>query len=149
MEWNFLSLLGIFLSGLALNLTPCIYPMLSVTVGLFGGRERESVIVSFRRALAYVAGIMMMYSVLGVVAALTGHLFGEVLQNPYVLLGIAVLMAALALSMFGLYELQMPAAVLDWLGGKRRIVGFSGSIGCRRGQGLATHKAAFVVIRVY
>src|SRR3989338_721063 len=126
MEWNFLSLLGIFLSGLALNLTPCIYPMLSVTVGLLGGRERESVIASFRRALAYGAGIMMMYSVLGVVAALTGHLFGEVLQNPYVLLGIAVLMAALALSMFGLYELQMPAAVLDWLGGKRRIVGFSG-----------------------
>ncbi|WP_372639274.1 protein-disulfide reductase DsbD domain-containing protein, partial [Fodinibius sp.] len=87
--WAFLS---IFLIGLALNLTPCVYPMMSVTVSLFGGNARDGVSTgrTFSRALVYVMGIVSMYSVLGVAAAFTGNLFGSWMQSPWVLAGIGV-----------------------------------------------------------
>lgn len=125
MELSPLALLGIFLSGLALNLTPCVYPMLSVTVALFGGQKERRLGVAFGRALFYVAGMASMYSALGISAALTGGFFGAVLQNQWVLLVLALLMFALALSMFGLYEFQAPSSILNWIGGKRR----AGNIG--------------------
>jgi len=120
---------GIFLIGLALNLTPCVYPMLSVTVSLFGNSsDSESKLSSsFFMAFVYVMGIVFMYSVLGVVAAFTGALFGSWLQSPIVLAGIGVLIFALALSMFGLYELQPPSSWMQSLSGTQRKT--SGVIG--------------------
>ncbi len=103
-----LAFLGIFVIGLALNLTPCVYPMLSVTVSLFGAQTDSNTLSVFFKALTYVLGIATMYSVLGVVAAFSGGLFGGVLQSPVVLIAIGGLLFGLALSMFGLYELQMP-----------------------------------------
>lgn len=123
MELSFLALVGIFITGLALNLTPCVYPMLSVTVALFsreGGREEKRLEVAFGKALLYVAGMASMYSLLGVFAALTGGFFGALVQNQWVFLGLALLMFVLALSMFGLYEIQAPSFLLNWIGGKRR-----------------------------
>lgn len=111
--WAFL---GIFLIGLALNLTPCVYPMLSVTIALFGGQEETRRSRSFARAGIYVLGIASMYSALGMVAAFTGGLFGAALQSPWVLGTIGVLMLALALSMFGVYQLRLPASVTNRLG---------------------------------
>lgn len=116
---------GIFLIGLALNLTPCVYPMLSVTVSLFGNSsDSESKLSSsFFMAFVYVMGIVFMYSVLGVVAAFTGALFGSWLQSPIVLAGIGVLIFGLALSMFGLYELQPPSSWMQSLSGTQRKTG--------------------------
>jgi thiol:disulfide interchange protein DsbD len=71
----------------------------------------------FGLALTYVLGMASMYTTLGVAAALTGGLFGSALQNPLVSVGIGVLMVGLALSMFGLYQIQPPAALLSKLGG--------------------------------
>ena len=107
MEVSPLALLGIFLSGVALNLTPCVYPMLSVTVALFGGKSERRLGVAFGKALLYVSGMVFMYSFLGGFAALTGGFFGAALQNQWVLLAISLLMFILALSMFGLYEFQV------------------------------------------
>ncbi|MEL7832826.1 MULTISPECIES: protein-disulfide reductase DsbD family protein [Fodinibius] len=120
--WAFLS---IFLIGLALNLTPCVYPMLSVTVSLFGGRadQQISAYQSFTKALIYILGIVFMYSVLGVAAAYTGSLFGSWLQSSVVLAAVGGILLAMALSMFGLYELQPPQWVLQKLGGSQRSVG--------------------------
>src|SRR5206468_6693110 len=101
--------LSLFLIGLALNLTPCVYPMLGVTVSIFGARRAAPPLQVFGLALIYVLGMATMYSTLGVVAALTGGLFGAALQSPIVLFVIGALLAALAFSMFGLYELQAPA----------------------------------------
>ncbi|MBI3999909.1 MAG: thioredoxin family protein [Candidatus Omnitrophica bacterium] len=120
MEVSPLALLGIFLSGLALNLTPCVYPMLSVTIALFGGKSEKRLGVAFGKALLYVAGMVFMYSFLGGFAALTGGFFGAILQNQWVLFAISLLMFILALSMFGLYEFQAPSAILSWMGGVRR-----------------------------
>lgn len=117
---------SIFLIGLALNLTPCVYPMMSVTVSLFGGQQTASFGASFVRALVYVFGIVVMYSVLGVIAALTGSLFGAWLQSPWVLGAIGVLLFLLALSMFGLYELQLPSSWMNKLGAANQVTGFAG-----------------------
>jgi thiol:disulfide interchange protein DsbD len=80
-------------------------------------RPRGPTLQVFGLALTYVLGMAIMYSALGLVAALTGGLFGGFLQNPVVLLGIGVLMIALSLSMFGLYEFQPPAWLLERAGG--------------------------------
>ena len=104
-----LSLLIIFLVGLGLNLTPCIYPLIPITVGFFvaqgGGSSRWVFVLS----LFYVLGMAITYSILGTVAALTGSLFGSALQNPLVLLLIALILVGLSLSMFGFYEIRIPA----------------------------------------
>ncbi len=125
MELSPIAFLGIFLSGLALNLTPCVYPMFSVTVALFGGRNEKRLPVAFGKAFLYVAGMASMYSFLGVFAAVTGSFFGAIIQNQWILLAISLLMFILGLSMFGLYEFQVPSAALNWIGGKRR----AGNIG--------------------
>jgi thiol:disulfide interchange protein DsbD len=123
---SLLAFVLIFLMGLALNLTPCVYPMMGVTISLFGGGMAGGAggpgaasggLRALPRALVYVLGIALMYSTLGVIAALTGGLFGGWLSNPWVLGGIGALLLAMALSMFGLYELQVPSAVLSRLGG--------------------------------
>ncbi|MBN1398168.1 MAG: thioredoxin family protein [Bacteroidetes bacterium] len=108
---------AIFLIGLALNLTPCVYPMLSVTISLFGSQSETNTIRIFLKALIYVLGIASMYSVLGVTAALGGGLFGSWLQSPWILGAIAVLLLALALSSFGLYNFRMPYWLTSRLGG--------------------------------
>ncbi|MCC5927583.1 MAG: thioredoxin family protein [Bacteroidetes bacterium] len=113
--WTFVV---IFFIGLALNLTPCVYPMISVTVSIFGGQTDTNITRVFFKALTYVLGIATMYSVLGVMAALSGGLFGGILQSPFVLAGIGILLLALALSMFGLYEIQMPYWLTSKLGGQ-------------------------------
>lgn len=122
-----LAFLGIFVVGLALNLTPCVYPMLSVTVSLFGRQEETRAARSFSRAGLYVLGITTMYGALGVAAAFTGGLFGAALQSPWVLTGIGVLLLALALSMFGAYEITLPAAVTARLGAAQRAPGLLGT----------------------
>jgi thiol:disulfide interchange protein DsbD len=110
------TLLWIGLLGLALNLTPCVYPLISVTVAFFGGRSERRREETLLHAAAYVVGICVTFSLLGVAAALTGSLFGSALQRPAVTLAIAGLMVALALSNFGLYQFRLPAALTQAAG---------------------------------
>jgi thiol:disulfide interchange protein DsbD len=91
--------------------------MLSVTVSLFGSQSESTVKHVFFKALIYVLGIATMYSILGVTAALSGGLFGGWLQSPFVLGGIAALLFALALSSFGLYQIQIPYWLTSKIGG--------------------------------
>ncbi len=114
---SFGAFLAIFLVGLALNLTPCVYPMMSVTVSLFGAQTETNALKVFLKAVTYVLGISAMYTVLGVSAALSGGLFGSWLQSPWVLGGIGMLLIGLALSSFGLYQIQMPYWLTSRLGG--------------------------------
>lgn len=110
-------LLALFVGGLLLNLTPCVFPMLGVTVSIFGARRQEPLPRVLTAAVLYVLGIAVMYSVLGVVAALTGGLFGAALQSAWVSAGLGALLVVLSLSMFGLYEMQPPAWLLMRMGG--------------------------------
>jgi thiol:disulfide interchange protein DsbD len=114
---GWVAFLTLFLIGLGLNLTPCVYPMLSVTVSIFGARRAASPGQAILSAVLYVLGMASMYSALGVIAALTGSLFGGWLSNPVVTIGIGLLLVAMSLSMFGLYQLSLPPALLSRLGG--------------------------------
>lgn len=121
-----IALVFVFLGGLALNLTPCVYPMIAITVSYFGGRGAQNRGRAFLNAFIYFAGIVLTYSALGLVAALTGGLFGALLQSKVVLIGIAALLVGLALSMFGLYELQPPQLLLQRATGLSSKAGFVG-----------------------
>lgn len=113
-------LAGLFVAGLALNLTPCVYPMIAVTMAIFGAHSAGSRAGVLGRALVYVLGIAAMYTTLGVIAGLTGGLFGAALQSRWVLLFIAVFMFVMAAGMFGKYEMQLPPSVAAKLGGVKR-----------------------------
>ena len=112
---------GFFLTGLAVNLTPCVYPMLTVTSALFKPKEGETTRHSFTKALLYVSGISLMYSSLGYLAASTGKVFGAALQNSWVLGTVAFMMFALGLSMLGLFQLSVPGQLLTKLNKFRKL----------------------------
>jgi len=103
-----LSLIFVFLGGLALNLTPCVYPLIPITVGYFGGQSEGRTGKLFVLGLVYVLGMSITYSIVGVVTSLSGAVFGSLLQSPIVILGIAAILIALSLSMFGMYEFKLP-----------------------------------------
>lgn len=117
-----LQLLLAFLAGLALNLTPCVYPLIPITVSYFLSQKQGSRAV-WPLAIVYVLGMAITYSALGVAAALGGHLFGAALQSPWVVGLIVAIMLALAASMFGLWELRLPAFVMNLSGGRAGLGG--------------------------
>ncbi|HVM33513.1 MAG TPA: cytochrome c biogenesis protein CcdA [bacterium] len=123
-----LTFLLIFLGGLALNLTPCVYPMIPLTVSYFGSQKAEKPGAVLGKALAYVVGISITYSGLGVTAALTGRILGSTLQSPLILIGISALLVALSFSMFGLYEIQAPGWLLNKVAGGT-AKGWMGALG--------------------
>jgi len=98
-----------FGAGVATSFTPCIYPMIPITIGIIGARSAGKRSRGFTLSLLYVLGIAVTYSALGTTAALTGSLFGSVLQNPWVLVAVAGIFGLMAMSMFGAFELQVPA----------------------------------------
>ncbi len=114
----------IFLGGVLTSLTPCVYPLIPITVGIFGARHAERRSKAAALSATYVLGIASMYSSLGVVAALTGRAFGQTLGNPWVVIPVALLFTALAASLFGAFKLALPSALTARLT-KRRGAGFT------------------------
>ena len=111
-------LLLLFVGGLALNLTPCVYPVIPLTIGFFGGQSKGEGGRVLGLAALYVLGMATMYSTLGVAAALSGKLFGAALQSPWVVAGVAAILVLLALSMFGFYEIRMPSSWMQKAGAR-------------------------------
>ncbi len=116
-----LGLLFIFLGGIATSLSPCVYPLIPITVSVFGARESKSILGGFILSLIYVLGIAMTYSILGVLSAYFGFIFGSFMSNPIVVWSIFLLFFIFALSLFGLYEIRLPISLqqkLNKVGGK-------------------------------
>ena len=84
-----LTLLGFFLGGLALNLTPCIYPLIPITVSYFGGRSQKLRSHILLHGILYISGLAVTNSTIGLSAALSGGMLGSALQNPFVLMYVA------------------------------------------------------------
>ncbi len=121
-----IQVIGVFLlAGVLLSLTPCVLPMVPILSSIIVGQGAPvSRSRGFALALAYSQGMALIYTALGVAAGLLGQGLAAYLQHPWVLLGFAVVMVLLALSMFGLYELQLPPALQSWLGaGTSRLPG--------------------------
>ncbi len=119
-------LLLLFGWGLALNLTPCVYPVIPLTVSFFGAQSPGQARRTLLLASVYVLGMATMYSALGVAAALSGRLFGAALQSPWVLGVVALVLVLLALSMFGYYDIQVPTALMQKTGARKGVAGAYG-----------------------
>jgi thiol:disulfide interchange protein DsbD len=106
--------------GFLTALTPCVYPMIPITISVFGGKgtsRGKSMVL----ATLYVAGIAIMFGVLGTTFALLGKAFGTFLANPWVIVPLAMFFALMATSMFGAFELALPMALqqrLSQVGGR-------------------------------
>ena len=122
----FVALLLIFAGGLALNLTPCVYPLIPITISYFGAQGGGSKFQSVMMGIFYALGMAVTYSALGVFAALTGSLLGNALQNPIVIAGVALILLTLGLSMFGLYDIKVPQKLA--LAGNKSRSGLIGSL---------------------
>ena len=114
-----IGLLLVFLGGLALNLTPCVYPLIPITVGYFGGQSEGSTTKLFFMGILFILGLAVTYSAIGVITSLTGAIFGALLQNPIVILIVVAIMLALSLSMFGVYEFKLPDSLVNKAGGAK------------------------------
>lgn len=115
----FVGLILVFLGGLALNLTPCVYPLIPITIGYFGGQSEGKTSRLFLMGLLFVLGMAVTYSVVGVVTSLSGAIFGALLQNTIVILVIVAVFIVLSLSMFGVYEFKVPDALVAKAGGAK------------------------------
>jgi thiol:disulfide interchange protein DsbD len=115
----------IFLGGFLTSLTPCVYPLIPITVGVFGARQAESRGRALLLTSSYVVGMGIVFSALGLFAALSGRAFGSVLGNSWVIVGLAVFMVVLATSMFGAFEMALPSGLATKLNG----VGGGGVLG--------------------
>ena len=120
------TLLGIFAGGFALNLTPCIYPLIPITISYFGGQSKNNQGKLAIHAICYIGGLSITNSVLGVVAAMTGGLLGSLLQNPLVLAFVALVLLFFATSLFGLWELRMPYGLTQ--AASKTYTGYLGSV---------------------
>ncbi len=109
---SWLSLLGWFyVAGLALSLTPCVLPMVPILSSIIAGQGAVSSRRGFLLSLSYVLGMAATYTGAGALAALAGGQIQALFQKPWIITLFAGLFAVLALSMFGLFELQMPTAL--------------------------------------
>jgi thiol:disulfide interchange protein DsbD len=107
----------LYLAGVLTSLTPCVYPLIPITVGVFGARNPEHRARSVGLSATYVAGIAVTYSALGLFAALSGKAFGGALGSPWIAGAMALFLFALAASMFGAFDLSLPASLGVRLGG--------------------------------
>ena len=115
----FYAIAAFFVLGLALNLTPCVYPVLPITISYFGGRSAQGKGSAWLNATMYVLGIAIVFSVLGLVSGLAGKQWGFLFQNPWFVLVIALIMLSMAASMFGAFEIVVPSWLMTKLGGTR------------------------------
>ncbi len=103
-----------FISGILTSFTPCVYPMIPITISIFSRAAKNKGnmdLSTFFLALIYVAGMSTTYSFMGLIAGITGSLFGSILQNPFVLFGIIILFVALGLAQLGVFSIALPSSV--------------------------------------
>lgn len=112
-----------WLGGLLVSLTPCVYPMVAITVSVFGAKQAQNRWHGIGLSSAFVLGIVTMFTPLGVLAGMSGSLFGSVLQSPWVLTFVAFLFLAMAASLFGAFEVALPSALTNRLA---RVGGLGG-----------------------
>ena len=114
-----LALVTLFGAGLVTSLTPCIYPMIPITAGILSGTSagQPSRARALRLTLTYASGLALFYAVLGLVAGLTGSLFGTVSASPWARLAIGNLLLVFALAMLDVIPVAVPSRVVQWASG--------------------------------
>ncbi len=118
-----LLLITAFLAGIAVNATPCVYPLIPITLSFFSTQAKGNLRAKFSLGIAYALGIALSFGVFGAVMVLVGQGLGSIFQNPWFNVFLVALLTGLALSMFGLYEIRLPMFL------QRQLKGRSGSAG--------------------
>ena len=109
---------ALFVAGLATSLTPCVYPMIPITAGVLGGAGAEGPRSRRRNlvlTLAYVLGLALVYSLLGLLAGLSGTLFGSVSSSPWALFAMGNLLLVFGLALLDVFTINVPGRVSAWV----------------------------------
>lgn len=126
---------AVFAGGVLISFTPCVYPVLPITVGYIGSRSRGSRWRGFSLSVSYVLGMAVAYAALGSVAALTGRVFGQVAASPLANLLVGNLCILMALSLFDIFHLPTPSFLAGAGSGKDRG-GIAGAFAVGAASGL-------------
>ncbi len=115
------ALFSLFGAGLVTSLTPCVYPMIPITAGILAGAggAGTSKLRTLGLTLSYATGLALLYATLGLIAGLTGSLFGTVSANPWARFAIGNLLLIFALAMLDVIPLSAPQRVVQWAAGLR------------------------------
>ena len=114
------AVVAFFLFGLALNLTPCVYPVIPMTVSFFVTQSERKKRAVFVLASYYVVGIAIVFSVLGLISGLAGSQWGFLFQNPWFVIFITIIILSMAASMFGAFEVTVPSSLMTRFGKSRQ-----------------------------
>ena len=120
------ALIVVFIAGILTSLTPCIFPMIPITLAILGTKDHRHS-KGFLISSSYVLGIALTYAILGVIAAKTGAMFGSILGRPLVVGTIAAIFVLMGLSMYGLFEIRLPSALTHRLASTNQRQGFIGA----------------------
>lgn len=118
----------LFFAGVVTSFTPCVYPVIPITITIFGARKAASKLQAFLLSLIYVQGICLVYSVLGVAAASSGAVFGQYMSHPGVVGGLAAFFVLMGLYMAGVFQFNLPSSwqtKASGVGGKGYVGAFT------------------------
>lgn len=134
-----------FLGGILTSFTPCVYPVIPIVVGYIGGQGKKSKWSGFLLSSAYVFGMAITYSALGVFAALTGRFFGQIQNNPWVNLVVGNIIILFGLSMLDLFPISLPA-FFHRSGEKKLKPGFRGAFSLGIASGFITAPCTVAIL---
>ncbi len=134
-----------FLFGLALNLTPCVYPVIPMTVGFFVAQSQQKKRKIFLLASYYVVGIATAFSLLGLISSLAGRQWGFLFQSPWFVIVLTVIILCMAASMFGAFDITLPSSLMTPLGKSRQGAVGSFIMGLTVGLVIAPCAAGIVI----
>ncbi|MDP8240150.1 MAG: cytochrome c biogenesis protein CcdA [Candidatus Hatepunaea meridiana] len=124
---SFLALIWIFVGGVLLSFTPCVYPVIPITIAFIGAHSGGSRLKGLSLSLVFVLGLALVYSILGVIAAASGGVFGLSTQNPWVIGFVTVVFLVMGAGMMGAFELSLPAGFQSKLASGKRT-GYIGAL---------------------
>lgn len=107
---SWLAFLLVFLGGILTSFTPCVYPIIPITIGYIGGSSKGKPLRGLGLSAVFVLGIALVYSTLGLVSAATGSLFGSISASPWVTAAVAAIFALMGFSMLGAFEIALPSS---------------------------------------
>ncbi len=110
-ENTLIALFTFFLIGLGLAFTPCVFPMIPILSGIIAGQGKNAKTSAFVMSVVYVLSMAVVYTAVGVIAGISGNNIQVIFQNPWVLGSFSLIFVALAFSMFGFYNLQLPSSL--------------------------------------
>jgi thiol:disulfide interchange protein DsbD len=125
---SWLAFLLVFVGGVLASLTPCVYPIIPITIGYIGGASQGKPMRGLWLSFVFSLGIAVVYSSLGLISAATGSLFGSFSGSPVVTLGIALIFVFMGFSMLGAFDIAIPAALQSRLQGGGKARGFLGPL---------------------